>query len=295
MRYYMICIFACFIIFSNIAITEPGLSPLSLSGQTQPSSEWVRYTTHNEEFTILFPELPSAYFLGTAKPGYRYAAYSKGVVFNVTSLIITNPNFPLQVYINDEKFRFPNIEFTFKGDIILNKFPGKQYSLKIGDIDGVVNFYQTKKHIYFVQAVGADTTEPAVQKFLDSFTLGDKLPTQDISKGSRTEEQKVGPDISNEPVFKAPEVTRKAIILIRPEALLTPQAIKHKTAGTVVVKAVLRASGIVTDINVVSGLPDGLTENAVESTRKIYFIPAMKDGKQVSQSIQIEYNFSQSK
>jgi hypothetical protein len=42
----------------------------------------------------------------------------------------------------------------------------------------------------------------------------------------------------------------------------------------------------------VSGLPYGLTEKAIAAARQIRFQPAMKDGRAVSQFIQIEYNFN---
>jgi TonB family protein len=60
----------------------------------------------------------------------------------------------------------------------------------------------------------------------------------------------------------------------------------------VVLRAVISASGQATNIRVMTGLPYGLTENAIEAARQIRFTPAMKDGQAVPQYIQIEYNFS---
>jgi hypothetical protein len=51
----------------------------------------------------------------------------------------------------------------------------------------------------------------------------------------------------------------------------------------------------VENIRVVSGLPYGLTEQAIASARKIKFTPAMKDGKPVSMWMQLEYNFDPSR
>jgi TonB family protein len=62
--------------------------------------------------------------------------------------------------------------------------------------------------------------------------------------------------------------------------------------GTVVLKVVFAASGKVTNIRVVQGLPDGLTERAIEAARKIRFVPASKEGKYVSMWMQLEYNFN---
>jgi len=60
----------------------------------------------------------------------------------------------------------------------------------------------------------------------------------------------------------------------------------------VVLRAVFAEDGLVKNIRVVSGLPFGLTERAVAAAQEIKFSPAMKDGRAVSQYIQIEYNFN---
>jgi TonB family protein len=52
------------------------------------------------------------------------------------------------------------------------------------------------------------------------------------------------------------------------------------------------ANGEVTNIQVVSGLPDGLNERAMAAAKQIKFIPAMKDGPAVSMYMRLEYNFN---
>jgi TonB family protein len=91
--------------------------------------------------------------------------------------------------------------------------------------------------------------------------------------------------------FKPSEVDRKARVIARPEPQYTNEARDNAVTGTVVLRAIFSASGEVTNIRVVSGLPNGLTEKAVEAARRIEFAPAMKDGRPVSQYIQIDYNF----
>jgi TonB family protein len=92
--------------------------------------------------------------------------------------------------------------------------------------------------------------------------------------------------------FSPKEVNVKARILSRPEPQYTEEARKNQVSGTVVLRAVFSASGQVTNIRAVSGLPNGLTERAIGAARQIRFSPAMKDGHPVSQYIQIEYNFN---
>ena len=93
-------------------------------------------------------------------------------------------------------------------------------------------------------------------------------------------------------VFKPQEVDEKARILSRPEPRYAPEARASAVEGTVVLRAVFSAGGRVTNIRVMSGLPHGLTESAVEAARRIRFSPAVKGGRAVPQHIQIEYNFN---
>jgi TonB family protein len=92
--------------------------------------------------------------------------------------------------------------------------------------------------------------------------------------------------------FNAREVDQKARIVSKPEAPMTEAARRNNTEGTVVLRVVMAASGEVTNIRVVKGLPDGLSERAVEAARLIKFKPALKNGRAVSQHLQLEYNFN---
>lgn len=93
-------------------------------------------------------------------------------------------------------------------------------------------------------------------------------------------------------IYSPKDVDVKARILSRPEPIYTEEARRNQVSGTVILRAVFSASGQMTNIRVVSGLPNGLTERAIEAARQIRFTPAMKDGRAVSQYIQIEYNFN---
>lgn len=71
----------------------------------------------------------------------------------------------------------------------------------------------------------------------------------------------------------------------------TKAARENKVEGTVLLSLVYTYDGRITDIRVVRGLPDGLTENAIEAAKKIKFKPAMKDGQPVSVRGNVEFNF----
>ncbi len=93
-------------------------------------------------------------------------------------------------------------------------------------------------------------------------------------------------------IFTGKEVTAKARLISKPEPQYTEDARKNQITGTVVLKVVFASSGQVTNIRTVSGLPNGLTERAIAAARLIKFVPATKDGHQVSMWMQLEYNFN---
>ena len=87
-------------------------------------------------------------------------------------------------------------------------------------------------------------------------------------------------------------MARPALITFRPDPGYTEEARKNHVEGAVRLRVVLNLSGEVTNISVVKGLPDGLTEKAKDAARRIRFTPAEKDGRKVSQYAVLEYIFS---
>jgi TonB family protein len=93
-------------------------------------------------------------------------------------------------------------------------------------------------------------------------------------------------------VFRAAELTTRAVIQYKPEPSYTEEARRHNTRGVVRLRAVLAADGRVRSIIAIKRLPDGLTEKSVEAARRIRFTPATLDGQRVSQYVVLEYNFN---
>ncbi|HEX7313932.1 MAG TPA: energy transducer TonB [Pyrinomonadaceae bacterium] len=92
--------------------------------------------------------------------------------------------------------------------------------------------------------------------------------------------------------YRSVEVEKRAIIVYKPEPGFTEEARRHYVTGVVRLRAVLSSSGKVTNISVVKGLPDGLSERAAIAARHILFFPAVKGGREVSQYVVLEYNFN---
>jgi len=112
------------------------------------------------------------------------------------------------------------------------------------------------------------------------------VQAQDPSKPASDKTENKADNLS-----KGSEVTAKARVKSKPEAKYTKDARKHAVEGTVILRCIFSSTGEVKNIHVVSGLPDGLSEKAVEAAKKIKFTPAMKDGHPVSMWMELQYNF----
>jgi TonB family protein len=84
----------------------------------------------------------------------------------------------------------------------------------------------------------------------------------------------------------------RIVILYKEKARYTEEARQNKIQGRVLLSAIFTLDGRVTNIKVVHGLTDGLTEKAIEAAQKIKFQPATKGGVPVTVRGQLEYTFN---
>jgi TonB family protein len=84
----------------------------------------------------------------------------------------------------------------------------------------------------------------------------------------------------------------KPTILYREKAKYTEEARQNRVQGTVTLNVVFGADGQIHNIRTVRGLSHGLTETAIEAAQRIRFQPAARDGKAVSVSATLEFNFA---
>ena len=282
--------------------------PSSSQEKLQDTSNWARYVSKKEEFSVLLPETPAiAISSRQNKPNgdrYRvrsYGAYGNGIVYLVISQ--NNPRHAekLDTFVTEFKDSLPYTRakkstLTFDRELQLDGFAGKRFRVTYyNNIEGVIDFYASKNHVYTVVAAGAEETNPLVQKFLQSFSLNETVFRDTVAKASTvtSNAQRTGDsDQLTEQVFTQKEVTRPAFAVSRPEPSYTEEARMNQLVGTVAFKAIFSSSGKVVNLEVVKGLKYGLTERAIDAASKLKFIPAVRDGKFVSQHIRLEYNFN---
>ena len=90
----------------------------------------------------------------------------------------------------------------------------------------------------------------------------------------------------------APASTMPVQILSKPRANYTDAARLNFTQGKVVLRVTFSANGQIGAISVITGLSDGLTEQAIAAARGIKFEPARRDGVPYSVTKPVEYTFT---
>jgi TonB family protein len=83
-----------------------------------------------------------------------------------------------------------------------------------------------------------------------------------------------------------------ARLLTQAEPAYTTEARRNGTQGQVMLRVTLKADGTVGDIETITSLPDGLTEQARKAARLIKFTPATRYGSPVDELKTMTYSFN---
>lgn len=94
-----------------------------------------------------------------------------------------------------------------------------------------------------------------------------------------------------ENVLSSKMVDTRAVFRSKPKPGYTMEARRNRKQGFVILKVALSATGTISRVRVLRGLPFGLTESAIKAACKLQFNPATKDGQSVSQWVTAEYVF----
>ena len=98
-------------------------------------------------------------------------------------------------------------------------------------------------------------------------------------------------ETETEQVLSSKMVDTRAVFHAKPKPGYTLEARRNRKQGFVILKVALSATGTISRVRVLRGLPFGLTESAIKAACKLQFKPAIKDGQSVSQWVTAEYVF----
>lgn len=263
------------------------------NAQSSGKAVWSIYTIKGEHFTIILPTVPA---LETSREvrsrpqrdrkRHILKTTAAGVVYTVHVVENPKPRLSLEAFIREQLIVNPVEKLTNPFDVTLEGVAGKGFLYPDGK--GVVEFFAKENRLYDIRAYGAPVDDDRIRMFIRYISLRETKGSYEISESV----QSATFDSASGKTYLGKEVDTKVRLVKKPEPTYSEPAKGEQITGTVVLKCIFAADGTVTNIRVIAGLPGGLTEKAIEAARKIKFIPATKDGQNVSMWMQLEYNFN---
>jgi TonB family protein len=255
------------------------------------STAWTFYTIKGEEFSVALPNYPSMRTVKEMREKPQkdrrkrvLGASNNDVTYTIYVVDNPEPRQSQDEFIKDQTSN-PATVLTSAGDVAINGVTRTAFNYPDGK--GMVQFFATKDRLYAFRAYGAPLDDSRMTDFFSSISLKKQDKSIEVFDGPGSFYDKNPLD-----VHKGADVDTKARLQSKPAPGYTSEAENQRIEGTVILRCIFTSQGTVTNIRVVKGLPGGLTEKAMEAARQIKFTPAMKDGKPVSLSIQLEYYFN---
>jgi hypothetical protein len=286
-------------------------------------AKWELYSVKDKKVSFLMPRLPVLIDEGknscNGQSSQTYSAYTNGVVYSVKIVSALKPQkFCREKKEFDETFFFERIaalgtnlkkettDQNNSGNSIV-KFYGTNKITKL------VNDYDHKRWFEF-SVDGANENNEIAKNFLASLKNADQSSGIEIGSGAA---QTFGDDVPNsiietkktvqneqpensekietgkQMLVKIEDQTAKGVtIIIKPRAGYTDSARQSRIKGKVVLRVTFLANGAIGNIEKVTELPNGLTEESIKAASKMSFIPAQRDGVRYSVVKMVEYGFT---
>ncbi len=340
----------------HLALTSILLAAFAVAAHAQkPADAWAEWETlspENEEFTVLMPKNPTTE--STTFPYHKMelnarlymVTSSAGPVLAIASLsgIKSDPAQYTEFarfnsYIDAFKAFFPSkvrSKETLMKMILVSSRPfhghtGRSYKLTLGDLNGSVNAFVTRKRFYAIVSLNNKKDEALEEKFLSSFVLPERqneppktvASTNPDQQNPNQQEKTLDPNTQNtvqpegenlvpatEPATPANapttpntrqpagEAGRKGPInggMLNGKAIYlpVPEAPAGDANGGVIVAILVDEQGSVVDARAVSG-PQHLQPAAVAAARLARFSPTLLMGEPVKVNGTLSYNFVKS-
>ena len=334
-------------IFALIVLLTAGLLSIVAAQSSASTSDWETLRPEAEEFTVLMPK--GSTFESSKEPYHKMELNSRvylsntqgGPVFAVVSLsgIKSNPALYSEMQrvnsyvdafknlfprISPQKFpRFPRpapVKLTLVGEKTLQGHAGREYSMAVGALSGIVQVFATRKRFYALVYLNSKKQASIQDEFVSSFALPEKLaetpptvvaqnptaPPQNAQRANKPAEDGVVADANVADGETKPDAAAgvnaqakrrpisggvlngKAIVLPKPD--YPADAKTAGAAGSVAVQVTIDEMGSVIEAKAVSGHPL-LQQPSVNAALQARFSPTSLMGEPVKVTGVIVYNF----
>lgn len=305
------------------------LLAVNFSGQKKAQTEnWIDFQSEDESFSVKFPNAPDKLefgYEGEQGKGFRYVAQKDGNTFYVFSY----PKVVPPKSAGDENISPWFVETQQQTDSVFDKYKVKTEEIRVGQFKATIAQLIEQKgnpatNVHRILNVAAedrllsfrvinkfgDDPEPG-EKFFESIRLGSKKTilfpkNSDVISNSVVEKERssgsgtgsgagsgsggIGSGSGNKIIQKNSNQKLKILSLPKPE--YTVLAKYYRVAGKVLLRVQFLSDSNIGDVSVISNLPFGLVESAKEAARRIRFEPEHVDGKAVTVTKVLQFDFS---
>jgi len=296
-RQISVLVLICLSYLGALAQTEKYTTPV----------KWEKYKIGDKDVSVLFPKLPiliQSSNICSEQETNKYAAYAEGAVYGLNITYKSKKNAPDYC---SQKRKFN--ETSFDGGVSEVKAflkTEQETKLKLSDYEAVkiknerftywlINDFKNKR--WFELWVSNTSEEnPIVKNFVESLKIKQNSAGIEIGNGSSRTLGDASQTEKPEEIKSAIKSEKDEIVpfwmIVKPAPPYTEMARRNQTQGAVRVRVTFLASGGIGSVTPVSGLPDGLTEQAIAAASKIVFIPARRNKINYSVTKILEYSFS---
>jgi hypothetical protein len=173
-------------------------------------AEWETLSPENEEFTVLMPKNPTtesttfSYHKFELNARLYMATSSAGPVLAITSLsgIKSDPAQYTEFarfnsYVDAFKTFFPAkvraketlVKMTLVSSRPFHGHTGRSYKITLGDLNGSVNAFVTRKRFYAIVSLNNKKDEALEEKFVSSFVLPERQPDAPKNVAANSDQQ----------------------------------------------------------------------------------------------------------
>lgn len=276
--------------------------------ESEKELDWRIISEANEEIDFEMPlagiskQLPENHSQGSAR-------YESKVGRN-RFIVISSPKVALTPFRQILEFTASHDPLCASGDILLFRYYQCTFS-ELGNYNHAFRVIRTFKRIYILYSLADTLTKDQTGRFLESVVITRELAnrkTIDISEIDEVWDQfeaglsqaALGANAaaSGDPPAKqsksGPIESGKGPLKFhsKPRPGYTALARIFNVTGRVRLRVGFLADGTVGAVSVESGLPFGLTEQAVEAVKKVEFSPEVRDGKKISVTKNVIYQFT---
>ena len=292
-----------FVFFTLLLISTLSAAVTAQSDSSTAAVNWERYKIGDRKISIMLPKMPTVISrtdLCHETARSTYYAYADGVVYELVVSAKARGGIP--AYCRD-KVSFGENAFLDRLNELRNgrvpdmesseqRYERQTYKFTGTDQSRWV-FADLKQNRWFELAIYSRSDGKIDEsRFVDSLDLSGG-EGKEIGDGSPATLGDA--DLMTQPVpatSGTPNTTEAVRIIAKPNPSYTELARKNRVQGTVRLKITLSANGAVGNIETVSGLEAGLTEQAIAVARKVVFLPHRANGVPVNVVKTFEYNFN---